>query len=184
MVGNDLCIRDFTPQAKTLLNLIPTDIGRRITDIKPNIHVPKLQEWITDVIENKNTKQIEFMDGVGRWYSVRIRPYNTEDNKISGAVIAFIDVNDIKQALDKAESARVYAEAIIEAIRYPLLVFDKNLRVISVSQAYLDTFQVSEKETTGNLLYRLGNGQWGIPDLRTKLENVLLKNQRFNDFFG
>lgn len=182
MVGNDLCVKSFTPQAKKLLNLIPSDIGRPITDIKANIHVPKLKESVLNVVETINTKEFELMDKRGHWYSVRIRPYKTEDNKISGAVITFIDINDIKQALTRADSARVYAEAVIEAVRYPLLVLDKDLRVISVSQAYMDTFQVSEKQTTGNLLYRLGNGQWGIPDLREKLESVLLKNQSFDDF--
>src|SRR5262249_10887468 len=39
MLGPDLRIRRYTPKAEKILNLIPTDIGRPITDIKPNINV-------------------------------------------------------------------------------------------------------------------------------------------------
>jgi len=67
-------------------------------------------------------------------------------------------------------------------VRHPLLVLDKDLRVVSASSAYLNTFKVTSKETVGNLLYRLGNGQWGIPQLRACLEAVIAKGVPFDDF--
>ena len=42
MLGNDLTIRRFTPLAEKLFNLIPSDVGRRISDINPNITLPHL----------------------------------------------------------------------------------------------------------------------------------------------
>lgn len=63
-----------------------------------------------------------------------------------------------------------------------MLVLDKNLRVVSASQVYYSTFQVVEKDIIGNLLYHLGNGQWAIPQLRLKLEEVITKNQGFDDY--
>jgi len=44
MLGGDLRIRRVTPQAEKLLGLIPTDIGRPITNIRPNIDVPDLEQ--------------------------------------------------------------------------------------------------------------------------------------------
>ena len=40
MVDGDFRIRRFTPMAEKILNLIPTDIGRPISHIKPNIDCP------------------------------------------------------------------------------------------------------------------------------------------------
>ena len=182
MVGNDLRIRRYTPLAEKQLNLIPTDVGRPITDVIPNINIPQLKNWLLESIDRTCEKGGEFQDDKNHWYSVRTRPYKTTDNKIDGAVITYIDVNELKTSLESAKNAQEYAEAIIRVMRYPLLVLDKDLRVISVSHAYLDSFKVSSKETIGNLLYRLGNGQWAIPKLRAKLEQVVESGKAFNSF--
>jgi len=182
MVGNDLRIRRYTPLAEKQLNLIPTDVGRPITDVAPNINIPDLKDWLLESIDRTCEKGGEFQDDRKHWYSVRIRPYKTTDNKIDGAVITYIDVNELKTSLEIAKNAQEYAEAIISVMRHPLLVLDKDLRVLSVSQAYLDSFKVSSKETIGNLLYRLGNGQWAIPKLRTELEKAVTSGKAFNHF--
>lgn len=182
IVNTDLRIRRFTPQVEKLLSLIATDIGRPIGDIKPNFNIPNLGKLIADVIDTVRTIQIEAQDHDGHWYSVRIQPYRTLDNQITGAVIVFIDIDLMKKSLETASSARDYAESVIAAMRYPILVLDKDLRVISASNAYLQTFQVDAHATLGNLLYRLGNGQWGIPQLRSKLEAVIAQNTAFDQY--
>lgn len=113
---------------------------------------------------------------------MRVRPYLTPDNKIEGAVIAFIDVDDIKEALDIAQDAQDYAEAIVASAKYSLLILDHELRVVSASGTYYATFRVSPKETVHNLIYRLGNGQWAIPQLRALLEDVLTEGKDFDNF--
>lgn len=40
----------------------------------------------------------------------------------------------------------------------------------------------SAHETLGGLLYRLGNGQWGIPQLRAKLEDAVTHGTAFDNF--
>jgi len=182
MVNEDLCIRRFSSAAEKLLNLIPSDQGRPISHIQANIVVPKLDSVLLRVIDTIKNEELELQDMQGNWYRVEIRPYKTLDNKISGALIAFIDINEIKVSLDKAEQAQHFVEAIVAAISYPTLVLDENLRVISASKVFYSTFKVNEKETVGNLLYRLGNGQWGIPQLREQLENSITKESGFNDF--
>lgn len=182
MVNDDLRIRRFSLAAEKLLNLIPTDQGRPIAHIKANIIVPELEKILLRVIERIKNEKIEVQDTQGYWYRVEVRPYKTLDNKISGALIAFIDINAIKQSLDDAEQARHYAEAIVTTISYPLLVLDKDLRVVSASKIYYSKFQVSEKDTVDNLLYRLGNGQWAIPQLRQKLEQSITQHLNFDDF--
>src|SRR5207245_9760106 len=81
MVTTDLRIRRFTPTAEKVLNLIPTDIGRPISDIKPNIDCPDLEKLITEVIDTITIREREVKDRHGRWYSMRIRQYKNVDNR-------------------------------------------------------------------------------------------------------
>jgi hypothetical protein len=98
MVGPDLRIRRFTDIAQKLLNLIPADLGRPITDIKTKLDLPRLGRLIGEVIDTLQTRDIEVQDQNGHWWSVRIRPYKTTDQKIDGAVIAFLDVDLLKKS--------------------------------------------------------------------------------------
>jgi two-component system CheB/CheR fusion protein len=99
MVSRDLRIRRFTPQAEKLLNLIPTDVGRPISDIKPNLNVPDLAQLIAAVINSLHPHESETQDRHGHWYSLRIRPYVTLDNKIDGASIVLLDIDTIRKGL-------------------------------------------------------------------------------------
>ena len=65
------------------------------------------------------------------------------------------------------------SEAIIGTISEPMIVLDQDLRVILASRAFYDKFKVQHKDTHNKLFYKLGNGQWNIPKLRTLLEEVV-----------
>ena len=72
--------------------------------------------------------------------------------------------------------------AIVETMRYPLLVLDANLNVESANHAFLTAFHVTSEHTIGQRIYQLGNGQWDIPELRRLLEDILPNNSAFDDF--
>jgi len=92
IVGADLGIRRFTPMAEKVLNLIPTDIGRPISQIRPNIECPGLEKMIARVIDTVTIHEVNVRDSEGRWYSLRIRPYKNVENRIDGAVLALFDI--------------------------------------------------------------------------------------------
>lgn len=96
MLGSDLKIRRFTPMAQKILHLIPTDIGRPLSDLRINVKVENIEMLINEVIETLEIKEVEVQDLNNQWFSMRIRPYKTITNKIDGVVIAFIDINDMK----------------------------------------------------------------------------------------
>jgi two-component system CheB/CheR fusion protein len=107
MLGPDLRIRRFTPAAEKLFNLIPGDVGRALTDIKLDIIEGDLEALLLEVIENVTTHEREIRDREGRWYSMRIRPYRTLENRIDGVVIVVVDINEqkgAKQALRESEA--------------------------------------------------------------------------------
>lgn len=101
MVSRDLRIRRFTPLAEKVFNLIPTDMGRPISDIKPNLQVPDLAALIDGVITSLAPHESEVQDRDSHWFSLRIRPYVTLDNKIDGASVVLLDIDSIKRALEQ-----------------------------------------------------------------------------------
>ena len=100
MLGGDLRIRRVTPQAEKLLGLIPTDVGRVITSIRPNIDVPDLEQMIAEVIKTVTVQGREVRDREGHWYSLRILPYKTE-SMTEGAVLTLVDINVLKNNLEE-----------------------------------------------------------------------------------
>jgi two-component system CheB/CheR fusion protein len=174
MLSQDLRIRRFTPVAGALLNLIPGDVGRPITDINPNIDLPKIGELVTEVIDTMSVKELEVRAKDGRWYVLRIRPYRTIDNKIEGATITILDIDILKKSQQ--------TQAIVDMMREPVLVLDGKLRVMSTNQAFTRYFKTAEEDTIGKQIYELGSGQWNVPALRTLLEEVLPKRSTVEDF--
>ena len=80
------------------------------------------------------------------------------------------------------DEAREYSESIINTVREPLIVLDQDLRVVTASRSFYDSFKVTSQETISNLIYDLGNRQWDIPKLRTLLEEILPKDNKFDDY--
>src|ERR1019366_1703015 len=110
--GGDRRIRLFTPPAEKLLRLLPGDIGRPIGHIRIGVDLPDLDEWISDVINGLGDVGREIQAEDGRWYSVRIRPFLTAERKVDGVLIAFVDVNDLRQSQEKSQREQKLITAI------------------------------------------------------------------------
>jgi PAS domain S-box-containing protein len=80
------------------------------------------------------------------------------------------------------ETAREYAESIIDTVREPLIALDQDLRVVKVSRSFYEFFRVTPEETVGQLIYDLGNKQWDIPKLRELLETILPEKASFENY--
>jgi two-component system, chemotaxis family, CheB/CheR fusion protein len=181
MLEGDLRIRRFTPPAKTILNLIPADVGRPFGDINHHLNVPNLEQQILEVINTLSVKEQEIQDQTGHWYDLRIRPYRTIDNKIDGAVLILVDIDALKRSTMLLVDSRNYAETIVETMQEPLIVMDTDLRVLTANRAFYEMFQVAANQTEQRLIYEIGNGQWNIPGLRSLLEKVLPNNTEIQE---
>ncbi|HVP13007.1 MAG TPA: chemotaxis protein CheB [Phycisphaerae bacterium] len=182
MVSSDHRIRRFTAAAERMFNLIGSDEGRPLSDINLKVDVPGLDQHITEVIESLQTREVEAKDREGHWWLVRIRPYRTLDNKIDGAVIALLDVNLLKTASLVFRQGRDLAEAVVDTVRQPLVVLDKDLTVKSINQAFCQTFKLAPEEAVKRKIYEIGDGEWDLPRLRTALEEVLPNNDGVENF--
>ncbi len=172
-----LHIRQFTPAATKLFTLIPSDIGRPISDIAQRFTDPSLLADAAAVLRQPSSPKREVQAQDGRWYVRQVLPYRTRDHRIDGVVITLSDV-----AAEALHEARLYAEAIVDTVREPLLVLDKDFRVVSANRSYYAFFGGGAEGTVGRSLYELGDGQWNIPRLRGLLRELLAKKRALNDF--
>lgn len=75
-----------------------------------------------------------------------------------------------------------YIKTVVDVVREPVLILDKKLCVMAANESFYHTFRVEPKDTEHQLVYKLGNGQWDILDLRKLLEDILPKNTFFKGF--
>lgn len=182
MLDVHLRIRRFTPTADKLLKVVASDIGRPFGDIKSNIDAPDLQPAIAKVLDSLQPWEGEVKDLEGRWHSLNVLPYRTQDNKIDGVVLALMDIHAIKSASEQMRQSSEFFRGVMDTVREPLLVLNAQLGVIAANTPFLDAFQASPENTVGKFVYQLGNGQWNIPALRARLEKVAQKNETVTDF--
>lgn len=98
MVGSDLSVRRFTPQAAAALGLVASDVGRPIPRLKLKIEVENLEQAMLEVLQDVQPKQYKVKDADGNWCSFRLAPYRTLDNRIDGVVLSIVtlDMKDPK----------------------------------------------------------------------------------------
>ena len=156
-------------------------MGRPITDIKLPIRFPDLRQLLVDVTESMQPQHRQVEDEEGHWYTLWVRPYKTGDNKIDGAVITFMDINDVKEVQHRLENLLVYTRGILDTTFAPLLVLDAQLRIKTANAAFYKIFSTDAARTEGKLVYELDNDQWGLPHLRSTLEKSVTERQPFQD---
>src|SRR5213595_467641 len=110
MVDNSLTVRRATPAARSAFNILPTDIGRPLSELRPNINISDLDNILREVIETLGTRERKVTDKEGRPYSLRVRPYRTTDDKIDGAVITLVDIEGGREG-DVVKSRRQTRDA-------------------------------------------------------------------------
>ena len=144
----DLHIRRFTFAAKSLLNLIDADIGRPIGNIRSNIDIPDLEQRVQQVIETMMPQSLELQDRDGHWYALRLRPYRTLDNRIEGAIMAFIDINSIKEVerLRQALQQEQRLAAVVRNSNDAVTLQDFAGRILAWNRRAEEMYGYSEEE--------------------------------------
>lgn len=208
LLGRDLIIRRFSAPTEKIFNLLATDVGRPLSGVRHNLVVEKagngkgeipsdavtnsqpngnfspcaIEDLIREVIDGVREVEREVRDKDGRWYSMRVRPYITVDNKVDGAVLVLVDITDLKLKEQEIKTARNYAEAIIQTARDPLLILRADMRVNTANEGFYRTFKLTPAQVEGRVFFDLLDGAWRIPKLRLMLEEILTRKSSFNDF--
>jgi two-component system CheB/CheR fusion protein len=97
MLWQDLRIRRFTPLAQTLFNILPSDVGRAIADMRHNIDIEDFQELLSQAVNQGKEIEEQVLSRDGRFYLLRLRPYRTQGDAVDGAVVVLIDIDTLVQ---------------------------------------------------------------------------------------
>jgi two-component system CheB/CheR fusion protein len=168
-LNNNLEILRFTPQIKKVFNVIPTDLGRPLSDIVSNLNYGQLEDDIREVIDKLVTKEVEIKNKLGEWYAFRIMPYRTLDNFISGAVLTFANVTSYKQLGYPLRALMQYSASVIKSLPQPALQLDKDMKVISYNEPFLKAFGATEKEIKNTTFINLAARYWQLNGLSNLL---------------
>jgi two-component system CheB/CheR fusion protein len=96
-LDRNLNIRQFTAQATNVFKLILSDIGRPFTDIAHNLNYPGISQDAHDVLLTLTAIEKDITTDDNRWFSVRLIPYRTIDDRVDGLVITFTDISLTKK---------------------------------------------------------------------------------------
>ena len=128
-LDGELNIKRYTEQARQLINLIRTDIGRPLAHLASSLDYEKLVDDCREVLRTLVFKLTEVRSKDGRWYLMRIMPYRTAENVIDGVVITLVDINPVKAAEKSLlRMSKVYLDG-----PEPMMMLDLSGRIIDLN---------------------------------------------------
>jgi len=130
-------VKLFTPRAQELFNLIPADEGRLLSDITSRLNDDFLMSDIGRVLETLQPVEREVTTIEKLWYSMRILPYRTIDDRISGVVLTFMDVTESKEADQKLRSFGERLRRATEIDTVGIIFFKPDGSIADTNDAFL-----------------------------------------------
>ncbi len=114
-VGTDLTVRRFNVTAGLLLNLGPDAIGRPLREAKTTVDISLLEKLVGRVMETANAADVEVQDAAGDWRLLRIRAYRKSGGEIDGAIVAVLNINELKRSVLVSQEATRAATMLSQA---------------------------------------------------------------------
>ncbi|HEY8976721.1 MAG TPA: PAS domain S-box protein, partial [Burkholderiaceae bacterium] len=96
-MDRSLRITRYTPSAVELFNLIPTDVGRPLSDLSNHLSYPELDADARRVLSSLVPLEREVNDARQHWFLVRMLPYRVGEDRIAGIVLTLVDITERKQ---------------------------------------------------------------------------------------
>jgi PAS domain-containing protein len=187
-LDEDLHLRNFTPQATHLFNLIETDIGRPLEHVTSKLLYQHLIQDAAQVLRTLDRQEKEVHSETGQWYNMRLMPYRTLDNVIEGVVLTFEEITGQKETEQQLRQANhtlkrlgVYTQNIINTVPDGLMILSEELRILSANRSFYSLFNLQPAQAEGELLYDLDNGSWDVPELRRLLDSAADEDESFKN---
>jgi two-component system CheB/CheR fusion protein len=160
-LDRDLRITRYTPSAVSLFNLIPTDVGRPLSDLTTQLHYAEQGDDAQRVLERLVPIEREVGQADGRWYLARLLPYRTIDDRIAGVVLSFVDITERKQA----EEVSLWLSAVVTSSTDAIVSFSLDRTILSWNGGAERIFGYTAGEAIGQPLSLLAADGSGDTDM-------------------
>jgi two-component system CheB/CheR fusion protein len=174
-LDKDLNIRRYTNQATKIFKLIKSDIGRPFTDQVSDLIYPELAEDAIEVLRTLISVQKPIPTRDGRWFSIRIMPYRTFDDRIDGLVITFINISDHKQLEFELHETNQVQNLLVNLSNDVIIRLSSDWKILEFNSEAEQFFDRKRNEVIGQNYFDLL-----IPEVQrkqTKNEMMKLLNQ-------
>ena len=132
------CIRLYTPAAQQLFNLIPSDYGRPISDITHRLKYDDLLADAETVLDKLAPLEREVATTDQRTLLMRVLPYRTLEDRISGVVVTLFDITDRKRAEEVVQASEQRLQRMVNVPSVGVLTFDYADRLLQANDAFLE----------------------------------------------
>lgn len=181
IVDRQLHLRRFTPAASALLNLLPLDMGRPLTDLSLSLHMLDFERLIREVIDTLTPVQRDLQVGERLWYTMTIRPYQTEEKQIDGAIIIFTDISVLKES--ELRYRQLHEQGFASAQDAMALLEAKTGRIIEINPRFVSLLGWSHEEVVGKPIWEVPAFQPIVDDEAAFSVLTSIGYRRFEDSF-
>lgn len=155
-LDKELNIRRFTDSVTKIYKLRGTDTGRPFTDLVTDLQYPDMGIHAKQVIKNLTPVQNTIATNDGRWFSVRIMPYRTLDDRIDGLVITFTDITAAKQA-EKALVLENQYRRLFESAKDGILILNAETgKIMDVNPFLIEMLGYSHEQFVEKAIWEIG----------------------------
>jgi two-component system CheB/CheR fusion protein len=145
-LDSKLNIRRFTTPSLKIFKLIKSDVGRPITDLVSDLIYPELTDDAFSVLKSLVfiKKQVPAKDG--RWFSIRIMPYRTLDDRIDGIVITFFNISDLKEVEVKLHETEQLNRLLLKTSSDIIIKLSTDFKITEVNPSAEKYFEKKQDE--------------------------------------
>ena len=155
-VDRRLRIKGFTPLANRVFNILSTDVGRPLGDLTHRLHYDQVTQDVSQVLSTLQPAEQEISSDDGRWYLMRVSAYRTNEDRIDGAVLNFIDVTERRAAQEQLRSRDERLRLVAESTKdYAVITLDAQGGVTGWNKGAQLMFGYVESEMLGEHFRRL-----------------------------
>jgi two-component system, chemotaxis family, CheB/CheR fusion protein len=145
-LDEDLNIRRYTLQATKIFKFIKSDIGRPFTDQVSDLIYPEMANDALEVLNTLVFKEKQIPGKDGQWFSIRIMPYRTFDDRIDGLVITFINITELKRSEEKLNESEQMMGLLFDASKDVIIKLSTSLKVLEFNQQAANVFGITRSE--------------------------------------
>jgi two-component system, chemotaxis family, CheB/CheR fusion protein len=137
-LDRELRVKLFTPRARDIFNFIPADIGRELSDITSKLDDDRLIADAKQVLERLQPVERAMQTKDGRTFLMQISPYRTNEDRINGVVVAFLDITERHRTEQSLRQSEEQFRQAIEDAPIPVIMHAEDGEVLQVSRTWTE----------------------------------------------